>query len=227
VNCRSLILVAFTAVAMWLPSPQSADAARRDPANMKTLLVLGDSLSAGFRLERSEAYPALLPQKIRAAGMNYEVLNAGVSGDTTAGGLRRLPNYLRRRIDVLVIQLGINDAFRGVPTEQIRANIQSIIDAARAKNPAIAIVLVGMQIPEFGGDPYVRAFGEMFNELAEKNHTALVPYLLAGVAGDPSLNLPDRIHPNAAGQKILAENVWRVLEPVLQKASAAAAARVE
>jgi acyl-CoA thioesterase-1 len=225
VTFRFFILTTLAASAVLLSLPQSTDGARRDASAMKTVLVLGDSLSAGFRLRRAEAYPALVAENIRAAGLNYEVINAGVSGDTTAGGLRRLPNYLRRRIDVLILELGINDAFRGVPVDQIRANLQAIIDAAKTKNPGIAIVVAGMQIPQFATDSYVRAFGEMFSELAEKNNAALVPYLLAGVASDPSLNLPDRIHPNAGGHRILAANVWRVLEPLLQKASTAAASR--
>ena len=193
---------------------------------MRTILILGDSLTDGYTLSRNQAYPALLQAKIRDAGLRYEVVNAGISGDTTAGGLRRLPRYLDQRVDVLVLALGINDAFRGVPIDQMRSNLQEIIDRVRARNSEAAIVIAGMQLPEFGSDGYVRAFGAMFHELAEKNRTALLPYLLLGVGGDPSLNLPDRIHPNAAGQRVLAENVWRVLEPVLQKTSAASTARV-
>jgi len=185
--------------------------------------MLGDSLTDGYGLSRSQAYPAVIAQKLRAGGYKFDVINVGVSGDTTAGGLRRLPKYLTRKIDILVLALGINDAFRGVPVEQIRANLQAIIDRTRARNPNVVIVLAGMQLPLYGADSYVRTFGEMFKELAEKNHAALIPYLLAGVGGDPSLNLPDRVHPNAAGQRILAENVWQVLEPVVQKATAASA----
>ena len=222
----ALFLSLVMTTAVLLASGQSADAARRDPSRMRTILVLGDSLTDGYTLSRNQAYPALLQEKIRAAGLRYEVINAGISGDTTSGGLRRLPRYLERRIDVLVLALGINDAFRGIPLEQMRSNLQEIIDRVRARNPDVAIVIAGMQLPEFGSDAYVRAFGEMFHELAQKNRAALLPYLLLGVGGDPSLNLPDRIHPNAAGQRVLAENLWRVLEPVLQKASRASAARV-
>jgi acyl-CoA thioesterase-1 len=145
------------------------------------------------------------------------VTNAGSSGDTTAGGLRRLPSLLRgRKVDVLILALGINDAFRGIPIEQMRSNLQAIIDQTRARNPEVSIVIAGMQLPLASSDGYVRAFGEMFGALAEKNHTALIPYLLEGVGGDPDLNLPDRIHPNAAGHRILAENVWRALEPIVR-----------
>ena len=223
----------FSTLLRWLPvvavcllSGQSTEAGRRDASGVRTILVLGDSLTDGFGLERSQAYPALVTEKLRARGLRYEVINAGVSGDTTAGGLRRITRYLDRRIDILVLALGINDAFRGVPLEQMRANLQGIIDRVRAKNPNAEIVIAGMQLPAYGADAYVRAFGEMYAELAEKNRAALIPYLLAGVGGDPTLNLRDRVHPNAAGQRILAENVWRVLEPVVQKASASSAARV-
>ncbi|MDQ6623913.1 MAG: arylesterase [Verrucomicrobiota bacterium] len=214
-------------LALSLLSLQSAAAARREVSRVPTILFLGDSLTDGYGLSRSQAYPALIAAKIRAAGLADEVINAGSSGDTTAGGLRRLPRYLDRHIDVLFIELGINDAFRGVPLEQMRANMQAIIDQVRVKNPHAAVIIAGMQLPLFGADSYVRAFGELFGELATKNHATLIPYLLEGVGGDPSLNLADRIHPNAAGQRILAETVWRALEPLLRKASASAAARVE
>ena len=197
---------------------QSAPAAKHDASRVITILALGDSLTDGFGLSRKEAYPALIAEKMRSANYRFEVINAGSSGDTTAGGLRRLPSLLRgKKIDVLILALGINDAFRGVPIEQMRSNLQAIIDQTRARNPGVSIVIAGMQLPLASSDGYVRAFGEMFGALAEKNHAALIPYLLEGVGGDPELNLPDRVHPNAAGQRILAENVWRVLEPILQK----------
>ena len=165
-------------------------------------------------LKHSEAYPALLAKKLRAAGLNFLVTNASAFGGTTDGGLERLPPHLKRKIDILILELGINDAFRGVPVEQIQKNLQEIIDKVKAKNPNGRVVITGMQLPGHTGDDYVSAFGQMFADLAAKNGATLVPYLLKGVAGDPSLNGPDGIHPNAAGQKILAENVWRVLEPV-------------
>ena len=183
----------------------------------KAILVFGDSLSDGFMLKRSEAYPALLGKKLRAAGLNFLVTNASASGGTTDGGLERLPPHLKRKIDILVLELGINDAFRGVPIEQIRKNLQEIIDKVKAKNPNARVVITGMQLPGYTGDDYVSEFGQMFADLAAKNEAALVPYLLAGVAGDPYLNGPDGIHPNPAGQKILAETVWRVLEPVARE----------
>lgn len=207
-----------------LTAVKSAEGARRDASRVATILMLGDSLTDGYGLERSQAYPALIAEKMRAAGFRGEVINAGLSGDTTGGGLRRLPRYLDRKVDVLLVELGINDAFRGLPIDQMRTNLQAIIEAAKKRNPKVAIIIAGMQLPLSGADGYIRAFGEMFGELAEKNHATLIPYLLLGVGGDPSLSLSDRIHPNAAGQRILAENVWQVLEPLLRKRTAAAPA---
>jgi acyl-CoA thioesterase I len=183
----------------------------------KAILVFGDSLSGGFMLKHSEAYPALLAKKLRAAGLNFSVTNASATGGTTEGGLERLPPHLKHRIDVLVLELGINDAFRGLPIDQIQNNLQQIIDKVKARNPNARVVIAGMQLPGYAADDYVSAFGQMFADLAAKNRAALVPYLLEGVAGNPSLNLPDGIHPNAAGQKILAENVWGVLEPLARE----------
>ena len=184
-------------------------------AKTPTVLVLGDSLSAGYGLKRSAAYPALLSEKASAAGIKLIVLNAGVNGDTTAGGLRRLPALLRHHIDVLVVELGINDAFRGVPVAQIEANLQTIIDLTKKRYPRAGIVIAGMQLPQTQGEDYMNAFGALFPELARRNQAALVPFLLRGVAGDPSLNQSDLLHPNVSGQKILAANVWPVLKSAL------------
>jgi acyl-CoA thioesterase I len=204
--------IATFIIIMSIVFAQSASA-----AETKTILVFGDSLSDGFMLKRSEAYPALLVKKLRAAGLNFSVTNASASGGTTDGGLERLPPHLKHRIDILILELGINDAFRAVPVDQIKNNLQEIIDKVKAKNPSAHVVIAGMQVPGYTADDYVSAFGQMFSDLATKNRAALVPYLLQGVGGNPSLNLPDGIHPNAAGQKILAENVWRVLEAVARE----------
>jgi acyl-CoA thioesterase I len=183
----------------------------------KTILVLGDSLSQGFGLAPNEAYPMLLAKKLRAVGLNFRVTNASAAGGTTEGGLERLPSHLNRRIDIFILELGINDAFRGMPEDQIQNNLQQIIDKVKARNPSVRVVIAGMQLPNYATDDYVSAFGRMFVDLAVKNGAALVPYLLQSVAGDPSMNLSDGIHPNAAGQKVLAETVWHVLEPVARE----------
>jgi acyl-CoA thioesterase-1 len=205
---------------------QFASTSPLNAGDMKTILVLGDSLSGGFGLKPSEAYPTLLANKLRAAGLNFQVTNASQTGGTTDGGLERLPAHLKRKIDIFILELGINDAFRGVPVDQIQNNLQQIIDKAKARNPNVRVVIAGMQQPNYATDDYVAAFGKMFAELASKNGALLVPYLLEGVAGDPSLKLPDGIHPNAAGQKVLADNVWRVLEPVARETAAEPASHV-
>jgi len=206
----------WSALISILCAPAAAGAAPTS-SQMKTILVLGNSLSAGFGLKSSQAYPALLAKKLRATGLNFQVTNASQTGGTTEGGLERLPAHLKRKIDIFILELGINDAFRGVPVDQIQNNLQQMIDKVKARNPDVRVLIAGMQLPNYAADDYVFAFGKMFAELAAKNGASLVPYLLDGVAGDPSLNLPDGIHPNAAGQKILAENVWRILEPVARK----------
>ena len=207
----------YLVAALSILCAQAARTAAPTSSEMKTILVLGDSLSDGFQLKRSDAYPALIANKLRAAGLNFQVTNASASGGTTQGGLERLPAHLKRKIDIFILELGTNDAFRGVPVAQIQNNLQQMIDMVKARNPNVRVVIAGMQLPNYGADDYVSGFGKMFAELAAKNDAALVPYLLDGVAGDPSLSLPDGIHPNAAGQKILAENVWRVLEPIARE----------
>src|ERR1051325_3069246 len=144
----------------------------------KAILVFGDSLSEGFMLKHSEAYPALLARKLRAAGLNFLVTNASASGGTTDGGLERLPPHLKHKIDILILELGINDAFRSVPVEQIQNNLKEIIDKVKAKNPNARVVIAGMQLPGYRGDDYLSAFGRMFADLAAKNEAALVPYIL-------------------------------------------------
>jgi acyl-CoA thioesterase I len=193
----------------------SGETVRAAPA--KTILVLGDSLSQGFGLAPSEAYPMLIAKKLRVGGLNFQVTNASAAGGTTEGGLERLPAHLKRKIDIFIVELGINDGFRGTPVDQIENNLQHIIDKVKARNPRVRVVIAGMQLPNYAADDYVSAFVKMFADLAAKNGAALVPYLLQGVAGDPSMNLSDGIHPNAAGQKILAETVWHVLEPIARQ----------
>ncbi len=182
----------------------------------RSVVFLGDSLSAGFGVKPTEAFPALIEEKIRSAGLPYEVENAGLSGDTSAGGLRRIDWLLQRPIDVLVIELGGNDGLRGLPVAALKTNLQAIIDKARAKNPQVKIVLAGMQIPPNLGPDYARTFQATYREVAEKNNATLIPFLLEGVGGIRELNQPDMIHPTAKGHALVAEVVWRVLEPVLR-----------
>ncbi len=188
-------------------------AAAQEP---KTVVFLGDSLSAGFGVKPNESFPALIDEKIRAAKLPFAVENAGLSGDTTAGGLRRIDWLLQRKIDVLVIELGGNDGLRGLPIPALKANLQSIIDKARTKNSEVKIVIAGMQIPPNLGADYARDFQQVFPEIAQTNHAALIPLLLDGVGGMREFNQPDSIHPTAEGHRTIAENVWRILEPLLR-----------
>jgi acyl-CoA thioesterase-1 len=214
------IVRAILLVAIANAFRQTADGAARETSRVKTVLVLGDSLSEGFRLSSRDTWPMLLSQRLRQINSNFRIINASASGGTTEGGFRRLPAHLNRKIDILVLELGINDAFRGIPVERIHDNLQAIIDKVRAKNPDAVLLIIGMQFPIATNDDYVTAFGKMFGDLAQNNRGALVPYLLEGVAGNPALNLEDRIHPNAAGHKILADTVWRALEPLAREVAA-------
>lgn len=187
-------------------------------AGKKRVLILGDSITAGYGLDPGEAYPALLQKKIDAAALPYTVKNAGVSGDTTSGGLRRIDWALGSEgADVLVVALGGNDGLRGISPGQMAKNLAGIIDKARAKSPQIKVIVAGMQMPENFGSAFTTEFKAVFPEIAGEKKAVLVDYLLAGVGGDEKLNQPDRIHPTAAGQQIIAENVWKVLEGQLVK----------
>jgi acyl-CoA thioesterase-1 len=179
------------------------------------ILFVGTSLTAGLGLDPEEAYPALVQRKIDAAGLRYRVVNAGVSGETSAGARRRMAWLLRQPVAVLVVETGANDGLRGQDPEATRENIQAILDEARRQSPPPKLVLAAMEaLPNYGQE-YRRRFRALYPELARKNGAALVPFLLEGVAGDPRLNQPDGVHPTAEGQKVVAENVWRVLRPVL------------
>src|SRR5437016_9307375 len=177
------------AVAAFLAMMSLVFAEHAPAVQLKTILVFGDSLSDGFMLKRSEAYPALLAHELHAVRLNFQVINASASGGTTEGGLERLPPHLKHRIDIFILELGINDAFRGLSVDQIQHNLQQIIDRVKARNPNVRVVIAGMQLPNYAADDYVSAFGKMFPDLAAKNAAALVPYLIEGVAGDPSWTL--------------------------------------
>ena len=189
---------------------------RRDEkgSSAPRIVVLGDSLTAGLGLPAQQAYPALLQERLKSDGLNYEVVNAGVSGDTSAGGLSRLDWALDGDVRVLIVALGGNDGLRGLPPEQLQRNLAQIIERAQARN--IKVILAGMEAPPNYGRDYIVAFHKVYPALAKEYHVTLVPFLLQGVAGNQTLNQPDGIHPTAAGARIVADNVWSVLKPILE-----------
>ncbi len=188
-------------------------------AERKTIFVLGDSIAAGHGVESEEAFPGLLQQRINEQKLPYEVVNAGVSGDTTAGGVRRMPWLLRRPMDVLVLELGGNDGLRGITPKETKANLIKIIDLAREKNPEVQVIVAGMQMPQNMGEDYTREFRDVFPAVAREKQAKLIPFLLEGVGGKAEFNLPDRIHPNPEGHKIIADTVWKFLLPLLSAGS--------
>ncbi|MBL9172826.1 MAG: arylesterase [Verrucomicrobiales bacterium] len=205
----------FLAAAFWIstrtPTPTAAE-----PSARPTLLVLGDSLAAGYGLDPTQAFPALLQKRADEAGIPVTIVNGGVSGDTTAGGLRRLDWLLRRPVDVLLLELGGNDGLRGLSPGATRTNLTAIIRKTRDKNPAAAVVVAGMQMPPNMGEAYGREFREVFPQVAKEERATLIPFLLEGVGGVAELNQPDQIHPTAAGHSLIASNLWVILEPVLR-----------
>lgn len=182
----------------------------------KTILFYGDSITAGYGLSVEDAFPARVAEALKAKGMEVKVVNAGLSGETSAGGLSRIDWILRQPIDVFVLELGGNDGLRGLPLDQTKTNLQMIIDKVKAKNPDVKIVLAGMMVPPNLGKEYTTEFRNIYPELAKKNNATLIPFLLEGVGGDDKLNLPDGIHPNVEGHKIVAKTVVKVLEPLLK-----------
>lgn len=187
-------------------------------ANAKKVIVFyGNSLTAGYGLDPAQAFPALIGKRIDSLGLPYKVINSGLSGETTAGGKSRISWVLRQPADVFVLELGGNDGLRGLPLSATRENLQAIMDTVRHKNPATKIIIAGMQIPPNMGTTYTKAFRELFKELADKNKAILIPFLLENVGGIPRLNQSDGIHPTAEGHRIVANTVWKVLEPVLKE----------
>lgn len=178
----------------------------------KTILFFGNSLTAGYGVDPSEAYPSLIQDKIDSLHLNYKVINAGVSGETTADGSSRIDWILKQPIDFFVLELGGNDGLRGIPLSVTEKNLQLIIDKVKTKYPGVKIILEGIQIPPNMGPDYTTKFKEIYPRLASKNKIQLLPFLLKGVGGDPKLNQRDGIHPTPEGHKIVAENVWEVLK---------------
>ena len=181
----------------------------------KVIIFFGDSITAGYQLDPEEAFPARIQERLDSLQLDYTVINAGLSGETTTGGRNRINWILNQKADIFVLELGANDGLRGIPLSETRENLQAMIDMVWAKNADTRIILAGMQIPPNLGQDYTAEFRQLFSELAEINKIPLIPFLLEGVAGIPELNLEDGIHPTPEGHVILADNVWKVLEPVL------------
>lgn len=198
-------------------SATSASAVEKSKDTRPVIVAFGDSLTAGYGLAESESYTTLLQQKLDAAGQQYRVVNAGVSGDTSAGGVRRLEWSLEGDVRFMILELGGNDGLRGLPVAELKKNLAQIIEAAQARK--ITVILAGMEAPPNLGGAYASAFRQVYQDLAREYNTALIPFVLEGVGGNPQLNQPDGIHPNAEGEKVFTENVWRALEPVLVKAN--------
>ncbi len=192
------------------------DAKPASSAKKRPILFYGNSLTAGYGVEPAQAFPALVGAKVDSAGLNYTVVNAGLSGETTAGGKSRISWVLRQPVAVFVLELGGNDGLRGIPLSATRQNLQAIIDTVRRKSPQATIVLAGMQIPPNMGTSYTKEFRELYQQIAEKNKAILIPFLLEGVGGIPKLNQRDGIHPTPEGHKIVANTVWKVLRPILK-----------
>lgn len=193
------------------PTEEAAPALKK-----KTIIFFGDSLSAGYGLdEPTLAFPGLIQRKLDSLKMDYQVVNAGVSGETSSGGVGRIDWILNQPVDVFVLELGANDGLRGIPVETTAKNLQTIMDSVKSKNPSVKIILAGMQVPPNMGAKYANAFKTIFPSLAEKNKVALIPFLLEGVGGEPALNQADGIHPNEEGHRKVAEVVWQTVGGIL------------
>jgi len=221
---RKILVFGFLALAAACGREEQSPPARAPDTeaaapdtNRPVVLFLGTSLTAGLGVTSEQAYPALIQTKIDSVGLDFRVVNAGVSGETSAGGLRRIDWLLGQPVAVLVLELGANDMLRGQDIAAMRSNLQQIIDRTREAHPGARIVIAGMRAAPNLGEPYGSEFAATFVQLAEENGAALTPFLLDGVAGVPELNQPDGNHPTAEGQSIVADNVWAVLEPLLRE----------
>lgn len=197
------------------PATESAISTASAPSTKKTILFYGNSITAGYGLDPAQAFPALIGKRLDSLKINYKVVNAGLSGETTAGGLSRINWVLRQPVDVFVLELGGNDGLRGLPLAETRKNLQAIIDTVQTKYPNCKVVLAGMQVPPNLGTEYTQEFKDIYKELADKNNLPLIPFLLDRVGGIPRLNQSDGIHPTAEGNRIVAETVWQILKGVL------------
>lgn len=222
----SLLCLLFTGISCG-EAPENKKAATEDPGSEnlqnngdsksgKVILFFGNSLTAGMGLDPEEAFPAFVQEKLDSLGYEYTVVNAGLSGETTASGRNRLPWVLTQDVSVFILELGANDGLRGIPLEETRSNLRAMIEQVREENPEAAIVLAGMQIPPNMGPAYTREFREIFPTLASEYETALIPFLLEDVGGIPELNQDDGIHPTKEGHRIIARNIWPVIEEVIR-----------
>lgn len=218
----TIIICVFLLVAGCSDNKKSASADQNNSTTTntttvkkKSIVFFGNSLTAGYGLSPEQAFPALIQQKIDSLGLPYLAINAGLSGETSSGGLTRIDWILQQPMDIFILELGANDGLRGIPLAQTKKNLQDIIDKVKAKYPEAKLIFAGMQIPPNMGQTYSTEFRDMFGELAEKNSMALIPFLLEGVGGEPELNQEDGIHPTAEGHRIVADNVWKELEKLL------------
>lgn len=193
----------------------TASAAKEAAEKQQNILFFGTSLTAGYGVDPTEAYPALIQKKIDSLHLHYKVINGGLSGETSAAGRNRIDWLLKQHIDIFVLELGANDGLRGLPVKETRANLQAVIDKVKKKYPEIKMVMLGMQMPPNLGADYTAAFKALFSDLAAKNNMTYVPFLLDGVGGVSKLNQQDGIHPTAEGHQILAQNVWSKLQGIL------------
>ena len=206
-----------SSVAPQAPQAPPAPKAPQAPltATAPRIVFLGDSLTAGLGLAADRSFPSLIGKKLKERGLDYDVINAGVSGDTSAGGVRRLDWSLEGDVRMLIVALGGNDALRGLPPREMKKNLAAILDRARERK--VPVILAGMEAPPNNGPDYTREFRDVYSELAAEYKVRLIPFLLDGVAGDRSLNQPDGIHPNVRGAEIVADLVWKELEPALRR----------
>jgi acyl-CoA thioesterase-1 len=202
-------LLAILLMIAVVPASQAQPAGR--------IVILGDSITAGYGVDPSQAYPSLLQRKINQAGLPFEVINAGVSGDTTGDGLRRLDRVLEQGADIFLIALGANDGLRRISPTITAANLNAIIKRARARNPRVKIIIAGMQMPPELGAGFTAEFQALFPQIAKENRVELIPFLLKDIGGISRMNLPDRVHPNPEGHARIAETVWNTLEPKLKE----------
>jgi acyl-CoA thioesterase I len=221
---KGIIALNLLALGLWACSseaPKNAQNAVNQsesqpaPAAKKNIVFFGNSLTAAYQLSPEQGFTAHIQQKIDSLGLSYTCVNAGLSGETTADGVNRVDWVLQQPVDIFVLELGGNDALRGLPVTESKKNLQAMLDKVKAKYPDCKIMVAGMLAPPNLGATYTDAFRDMYPDLAKKNNAVLIPFLLENVGGIPELNLPDGIHPNVEGQKIVAENVWKVLKTIL------------